>query len=165
MGLAFEGQEGHFIEALSQLGIFLDLPSDHVGHLGDAGNKELDIPLLLMPGILPMILDDTVHGGVGEQFLDLLLALARELCDLSGRLGLAQTHFQHDLRDLVAGTCAVKDDVLGVRLGQALDAELVRQAVGDHFAKVKQNLSCHENAPFSLSVMNGIKLILYTHTY
>ena len=67
----------------------------------------------------------------------LLLGLAGELCDLRGGLGLAKAHLQHDLRDLVAGTCAVKDDVLGVVFGQALEAELIGEAVGDHFAKVK----------------------------
>ena len=147
VSFALQRKEGHLVKGIGKLRIFLHLPEDHIGHLGNAGNEELNVPLLFVLGVLPMILYNAVVGGVGEQLLDALLALAGELCDFRGGLGLAQTHFQHDLCDLIAGTCAVQDDVLGVRLGQALDAELVRQAVGDHFAKVKQDLSCHSCSP------------------
>ena len=137
MGLAGQGQEGHLVKGVGKLGVFLDLPEHHVGHLGDAGDKELDVPLLLVLGIFPVVFHDAVVGSVGQQLLNPGLGLAGELCDLSGGLGLAKAHLQHDLRDLVAGTCAVKDDVLGVVFSQTLEAELIGEAVGDHFAKVK----------------------------
>ena len=117
MGLAFQGQEGHLVKSVRQLGILLDLPEDHVGHLGNAGDKELDVPLFLVLGILPVILHDAVLGRVCEQLLAALLALAGEFCDLLDGLGLAQTHFQHDFRDLVVGAGPVQDDVLRISFG------------------------------------------------
>ena len=143
MCLAFERKEGHLVEAVSQLGIFLDLPENHVGHFGDAGNEQLDVPLFFMLGIFIVVLNDTVVCGVCEQFDDALLGFAGELGDLRGGFGFAKFHFEHNFGDLVAGACAVKDDVLRVVLGQALEAELIRETVRDHFAEIKQNLSCH----------------------
>ena len=150
MGLALQRQEGHLVEGVGQLGILLDLPEDHVGHLGDAGNEELHIPLLLVLRVLPVVLDNALFGRVGEQLDDALLGLAGELGDLRGGLGLAQAHLEHDLRDLVAGACAVQNDILGVGFGQSFQAELVGDAVGDHFAQVKKDLSCHRWSPFHL---------------
>ena len=150
MGLAFERQEGHFVEAIRQLGVFLHLLEYHVGHLSNTGNEELDVPLFLVLGILPVVLHDAVIGGVRQQFNDAVLTLAGDLCNFSSGLGLAQAHFQHDLCDLIAGTCAIQNDVFRVFLCQSLDAELVRETVGDHFAEVKQNLSCHIVAPFHI---------------
>ena len=137
MGLAHQRQEGHLVKGFCQFRILLHLPEDHVGHLGDAGDEELDVPLLLVLGIFPVILHNAMLGGVGEQLFDALLALAGELCDLCGGLGLAQAHFQHDFGDLVAGACPVQNDVLRVVFGQSLDAEFVGDTVGDHFAKIK----------------------------
>ena len=161
---ALERQEGHFVECIRELGVFLDLPEHHVRHLGDAGDEELDIPLLLVLRILPVVLHDAVHGGVGEQLLDPRLGLAGELCDLRGGLGLAQAHFQHDRRDLIVGTGAVENGVLRVVLGQTLETELVGEAVGDHFAKIKQNLSCHSFFSFRYRNMNrSIYMNSYFH--
>ena len=150
MGLALQRQEGHLVEGVGKLGILLDLPEDHVGHLGDAGDEELDIPLLLVLGVLPVVLDDALLGRVGQKLDDALLGLAGELGDLRGGLGLAQAHLQHDFGNLITGAGAVQNDVFGIVLCQPFEAEFVRQAVGDHFAKVKQNLSCHCVAPFPL---------------
>ena len=135
MGLAFERKEGHLVEAVSQLGIFLDLPEDHVGHLGDAGNEQLDVPLLLVLGILPVVLHDAVHGTVGQELFDALFGLAGEFGDLCSGLGLAQAHLQHDFRNLIIGTCAVEDDVFRILLGQLFNAEFVGKTVCNHFAK------------------------------
>ena len=147
VGLALQGQEGHLVEGVGQLGILLDLPEDHVGHLGDAGDEELHIPLLLVLGILPVVFDDALFGRVGQKLDDAVFRLSGELGDLCGGLGLAKAHLEHDLRDLVAGACAVQNDVLGVGLGQSFEAELVGDAVGDHFAQVKKDLSCHSVSP------------------
>ena len=150
MGFALQGKEGHLVEAVGQLGILLHLPGDHVGHLGDAGDEELDVPLLLVLGVLPVVLDDAVIGGVGQQLHNALLGFAGQLRDLRGGLGLAQLHLEHDLRDLVVGAGAVEDDVLGVGLRQFLNAKFVGDSVSDHFAQVKQNLSCHVISPFRI---------------
>ena len=45
VGLAFQRKERHLIKAFRQFRIFLDLPQDHVGHLSDAGNEQLHVPL------------------------------------------------------------------------------------------------------------------------
>ena len=143
MGLAFEGQKGHLVESIRQFGILFDLPEDHVRHLGDAGNEKLDVPLLLVLLVFPVVLDDAVHGGVGQQFDDALFGFAGELGDLCGGFGLAQAHFEHDFGDLVIGAGTVQDRVFRIVLRQTLEAEFVGDAVRDHFAEIKQNLSCH----------------------
>ena len=143
VGLPFQRQEGHLVKAVGQFGVLLDLLQHHVGHLGNAGNKELDIPLLLMLGILPVVLHDAVVGGVGEQLDDAVLGLAGELGDLRGGLGLAEAHFQHDLGNLIVAAGAVQNDVFRILLRQLFEAEFIRQPVSDHFAEIKQDLSCH----------------------
>ena len=125
VGLALQREEGHLVEALGELGVLFNLIQNHVRHLGDAGNEQLDIPLLLMLGIFPVVLHDAVHGGVGEQFHNTLFGLAGEFRDFSRGLRLAQAHLQHDFRDFVIGTCAVENDVFRVFLRQPLNAELV----------------------------------------
>ena len=147
MCLAFERKEGHLVEAVSQLGIFFNLPENHVCHLGNAGDKQLDIPLLFMIGVLIVILDNAVIGGISQKFNNSVFRLAGKLCDLSGGLGLAQTHFEHDLRNLIAGTGSVKNDVFRVCFGQSFNAEFIRETVRDHFAEIKENLSCHSVFP------------------
>ena len=66
MGLALQGQEGHLVKGVRQLGVLLHLPEHHVGHLGDAGDEKLDVPLLFMLRIFPVVLHNAVVGGVGE---------------------------------------------------------------------------------------------------
>ena len=135
MGLALQREEGHFVEALGELGVLFNLIQDHVRHLGDAGNEQLDVPLLLVLGILPVVLHDAVHGTVGQELFDALFGLAGELGDLCSGLGLAQAHLQHDFRNLIIGTCAVEDDVFRILLGQLFNAEFVGKTVCNHFAK------------------------------
>jgi len=161
MGLAFERKEGHLVKAVGQLGIFFDLPEDHVGHFGNAGNKQLDVPLLFVVGVFIVVLDNAVVGGVGEQFNDALFGFAGELGDLRGGLGFAKFHFQHDFSDLVAGACTVKDNVLRIGLGQLFDAKLIRETVRDHFAEIKQNLSCHSVFPPSICLSLFIKKCIH----
>ena len=148
--LAGERKEGHLVKAVGELGIFFNLPENHVCHFGNAGDKQLDIPLLFMIGVLIVILDNAVIGGISQKFNNSVFRLAGKLCDLSGGLGLAQTHFEHDLRNLIAGTGSIKNDVLRVCFGQPFDTEFIRETVRDHFAEIKENLSCHS---FSLQVI------------
>ena len=152
MGLALQREEGHLVEALGELGVLFNLIQDHVRHLGDAGDEQLDIPLLLVLGIFPVILHDAVHGGVGEQLHNTLFGLAGEFRDFSRGLRLAQAHLQHDFRDFVIGTCAVENDVFRVFLRQPLNAELVRKAVGNHLTEIEQDFSCH-GFPLSVLIM------------
>ena len=147
MRFALERQEGHLVEGVGQLGVLLDLPADHVGHFRDAGDEKLDIPLFLVLLVLPVVLDDAVLGGVGQELHDLLLGLAGELRDLRSGFGLAKAHLEHDFGDLVAGAGTVQDRVFRVVLRDLLQTELLGDAVGDHFAEVKQDLSCHIVSP------------------
>ncbi len=165
VGLALQREEGHLVKGVRQLGIFLHLPENHIGHLRNAGDKELDVPLLFMRGVFPVILHDAVLGGVGEQLGNPLLGLAGELCDLCRGLRLAQAHLQHDLRDLIAGARAVENDVFGVILRQFLDAKLVGKAVGDHFSEFKQNLSCHVMSPFRNNVFEETSIRCLSSDY
>ena len=143
MGLAREGQEGHVVEHLAQLRILLHLPGHHVRHLGDAGDEHLHVVLLLVLGVLPVVLHGAAHAGLLEQLFHVLGVLAGDLRDLGEGLGLTLAHLEHDLSRLVGGHRAVQNDVLRVVLGDLLDAEFLRNSVGDHFTELKQNLSCH----------------------
>ena len=89
MGLAFQREEGHLVEAVGQLGILLDLREHHVGHLGDAGNEQLDVPLLLMLRVLPVVLHDAGHGAVHQELLEMFFRFSGQFRDLRDRLGLA----------------------------------------------------------------------------
>ena len=135
VSLTLQGEEGHLVETLSEFRVLFNLIQDHVRHLGDAGNEQLDVPLLLVLGILPVVLHDAVHGTVGQELFDALFGLAGELGDLCSGLGLAQAHLQHDFRNLIIGTCAVEDDVFRILLGQLFNAEFVGKTVCNHFAK------------------------------
>ena len=143
MGLSLQREEGHLVKAVGQLRILLHLLQDHVRHLGNAGYEKLDVPLLLMLRILPVVLHDAVHGGVRQQLLNASFRLAGELGDLRGGFGLAKAHLQHNLRNLIVGTCAVENNIFRVALRETLDAEFVGKAVRDHFSQIKQYLSCH----------------------
>ena len=90
-----------------------------------------------MLGIFIVVLDDAVLSGIGEQLDNALFGFAGKLGDLRGGLGLAKAHFEHDLRDLVVGAGAIKNDILRVGLRQPFEAELVGKAVRDHFAEIK----------------------------
>ena len=96
-----------------------------------------------MLGVFIVVLDDAVVGRIGEQLDDTLFGFAGELCNFRCGFWFAKFHFEHDFSDLVAGACTVKDDVLRIVLGQPFDTELIRETVRDHFAEIKQNLSCH----------------------
>ena len=137
VGLACEGQEGHLVEHLAELGVLLKLPVNHVGHLGDAGDEELDIVALLMLGILACILDSTGDGSLLEQLLNMLGVFAAELCNLLQILGLTDTHLEHDLCLLIAFKGAVQNDVFRVGLCESLNTELVGDSVGNHFSEIK----------------------------
>ena len=153
MSFAFQWEKRHLVKAGSKFRILLDLFENHVRHFCDARNKELNIPLFLVLRILPVIFHNTVVGCVCQELRNALFRLAGELCDFCGGLGLAQAHLQHDFGNLITGAGAVQNDVFGIVLCQPFEAEFVRQAVGDHFAKVKQNLSCHRFSPFGLFVI------------
>ena len=152
VGFPLQREEGHLIEALGEFGIFFNLIQNHVCHLGNAGDKQLHIPLLLVPGILPVIFHDAMIGGIGQKLHDARFRLAGELRDLRGSLRLTKAHLQHDFRDLVIGTCAVENDIFRVFFGQPLNAELVGKAVGNHFTEIKQDFSCH-GFPLSVLIM------------
>ena len=137
VGLAFERQESHFVKGVCQLRILFYLPEHHIRHLGNAGDKQLDVPLLLVLGIFVVVLDDAVHGAVGEQLVDALLRLAGELGDLRGGFGFAKSHLEHDFCDLVVGAGTIENNVLRIGFGQTLESKLVGKAVRDHFAEIK----------------------------
>ena len=147
MRLSFKRKEGHLVKAVGQLGVLFDLPENHVRHLGNAGNEQLDVPLLFVIGVLIVVFDNAVIGRIGQQFDDAFFGFAGELCNFRRGFGFAKLHFQHDFSNFIAGACAVKNNVLRVVFRQTFDAELIRETVRDHFAEIEQNLSCHSVLP------------------
>ena len=137
VGLAFQRKECHLIKAGSQLRVLLNLVEHHVGHLSNTGNEKLNIPLFFLFGILPMVLYDAVHCSIGQQFLDLRFGLAGKLCNFRCGLGFAEPHLQHDFRDLIAGACAIKDDIFRIIFRDLLDSKLLRNTVGNHLSKIE----------------------------
>ena len=164
MGLACQRQVGHLIKAVGKFRILLDLLQHHVGHLCDAGHKELDVVLFFVLRVLPVILHRTGLGGLFQKLLHMFGVLAGDFGDDIQGLGLAQAHLEHDLRLLITLQGAVQKDIFRILLRQSFDAEFIRQTVSDHFAEIKQDLSCHTVAsPFRLIISD--RLINYNNPF
>ena len=128
-----QGQAGHTLEEVTHLGVLLQDGVIHVGELGAAGYEHGQHPLLGTGGILPVVLDDAAEGHLVQEAEKFFLLHTRELYQFRQGLGLAHLHFHCHFRHFVRQQQG-KAPILGVILGELLEAQLYGDAVGDHLA-------------------------------
>ena len=128
-----QGQAGHALEEVTHLGVLLQDGVVHVGELGAAGYEHGQHPLLGAGGILPVVLDNAAEGHLVQQCEEFFFLHARELYQLRQGLGLAYLHFRCHFRHFVRQQQG-KAPILGVILGELLEAQFYGNAVGDHLA-------------------------------
>ena len=132
-GDLLQGQAGHTLEEVTHLGVLLQDGVVHVGELGAAGDEHGQHPLLGTGGVLPVVLDDAAEGHLIQETKEFFFLHTGEFHKLRQSLGLAHLHFHCHFRHFVRQQQG-KAPILGVILGELLEAQFHGDAVGDHLA-------------------------------
>ena len=155
-GDILERKSGHVLEELRYLGVLIHGSGLHVKKFCAAGDEQGHEPLLVVVVVLPVVLQNAQLAHLLELCLQLCLVRPLgELLDLVKCQRLALRHGEQDLYHLIVEDIA-QTPVFGIGFGQRLQAELLRDAVGELFSEFEQIffVCYHAKTPFDHFIMS-----------